>query len=218
MGKYNDHKKLEGKHAYIGCSQYAWENRTDEQLISMYYSRYASEIGTACHKFAQDCINNKIKLRKTDDHMLEYFIQVVYPLLSGVYIPRGAYDCKQLIETIALFVNDSIGFRMDSEVILAYDETYAFGTTDAFKCDESTKTIFVNDLKTGKHEAKMTQLILYAAEYCLEYNKNPKEYKFELRIYQGGQIIEYFPLAAEIEEHMKLIVHATNVLRNNIER
>lgn len=218
MGKYNDHRKLEGKHAYLGCSQSSWESRTDEQLISMYYSRYASEIGTAVHSFAQDCINQKMKLRRTDDHMIDYYLTVVWPLNSGTFIPKGAYDSKALIDTIALFVNDAIGFRMDSEVILAYDEIYSFGTSDAFSCDEKTKTIRVHDLKTGSHPVKMTQLLLYAAQYCLEYRKNPKEYKFELRIYQNGEIIEYFPMAAEVEEHMQHIVYAVNVLKNNIER
>lgn len=218
MARYNDHRKLEGKHAYIGCSQSSWESRNDEQLVSMYYSKFASEIGTAIHELAQDCINNKIKLRKTDDHLIDYQLQVYWFKKTGIRIPKGAYDSRMLIETVALFVNDALGFRMDSEVILAYDETYAFGTSDAFICDERTKTIRVHDLKTGIHPVKMTQLLLYAAQYCLEYKKNPKDYKFELRVYQGGEIIEYFPMAAEVEEHMQKIVYATTVLHNSVER
>lgn len=218
MGKYNDHRKLEGKHAYIGCSQSSWENRNDEQLVQMYYSKFAADIGTAIHSFAQDCINQKMKLRKTDDHMIDYYLQVIWPMKTGTFIPKGAYDSKMLIETVSLFVNDAIGFRLDSEVILAYDEIYAFGTSDAFSCDERTKTIRVSDLKTGVHPVKMTQLLLYAAQYCLEYRKNPKDYKFELRIYQNGEIIEYFPMGEEVEEHMKHIVYAVDILRNNVER
>ena len=218
MGKYNDHRKLEGKHAYIGCSQSAWENRTEDQLVQMYYSKFAADIGTAMHSFAQHCINLKMKLRKTDDHMIDYYLQYIYPMQTGVIIPRGAYDSKELIETVMLFVNDAIGFRLDSEVILAYDEVYAFGTSDAFGCDEKTKTIRVSDLKTGIHPVKMTQLLLYSAQYCLEYKKNPKEYKFELRIYQGGEIIEYFPMGEEVEEHMKRIVIAVDILRSRVER
>lgn len=216
MGRYNDHRKLEGKHAYLGCSQSSWENRSDEQLVQMYYSKFAADIGTACHKFAQDCINQKMKLRKTDDHLIDYYIQVVWPMFSGTLIPKGAYDSKMLIETISLFVNDAIGFRMDSEVILAYDETYAFGTSDAFSCDEKEKIIRVSDLKTGTHPVKMTQLLLYAAQYCLEYHKNPKEYSYELRVYQNSEIIEYFPMASEVEEHMQHIVYATKVLRTKV--
>lgn len=218
MSKYNDHRKLEGKHAYIGCSQYSWENRTDEQLVKMYYSKFASDIGTAIHQFASECIKRKIKLRDTDEHMIEYFIQVIWVQLTGVRIPIQAYDSKKLIKTVSLFVNDAIDYHMDSEVILAYDEKYAFGTSDAFQCDEYNKTIRVHDLKTGIHPVKMTQLILYAAEYCLEYDKNPKDYKFETRIYQGDDIIEYFPDSKEVEEHMRKIVHAVNVLNNAVER
>lgn len=218
MAKYNDHRKLEGKHAYLGCSQSSWRNRNDEQLISMYYNKFASEIGTAIHKLAQDCINQKLKLRKTDDHLVDYYLQVIWPLLSGVKIPKGAYDSKMLIETLSIFVNDAIGFRMDSEVILAYNEDFAFGTSDAFMCDEKTKTIRIHDLKTGTHPVKMDQLLLYAANYCLEYNKNPRDYKFELRIYQCSDVIEYMPDATEVESFMQDIIRATKILLNNVER
>lgn len=218
MGKYNDHKKLEGKHAYLGCSQSSWRNRTDEQLVAMYYSKYASEIGTAIHKLAQDCINQKLKLRKTDDHLVEYFLQVIWPLMGGSRIPKGAYDSKMLTETLSIFVNDALGFRMDSEVILAYNEDYAFGTSDAFMCDDVKKIIRIHDLKTGMHPVKMDQLLLYAANYCLEYKKNPKDYHFELRIYQGATVYEHFPLGEEVAEYMEVIVHATKVLLQNVER
>lgn len=218
MAKYNDHRKLEGKHAYLGCSQSAWRNRNPEQLVSMYFNKFASEIGTAIHKLAQDCINQKIKLRKTDDHLVDYFLQVIWPLLGGSRIPKEAYDSKMLTETLSIFVNDALGFRMDSEVILAYNEDFAFGTADAFMCDEKTKTIRVHDLKTGMHPVKMDQLLLYCANFCLEYNKNPRDYKFELRIYQGATVIEYFPEADEVEQYMHDIVDATKILLQNVER
>jgi len=215
---FNDHRKLEGKHAYLGCSQSAWENRTDEQLVQMYYSKFATDIGTAIHEFAQYCINMKMKLRKTDDHMIDFYLQVVWPMKTGTTIPIGSYDSKSLIETVSLFVNDALGYRLKSEVILSYDDTYAFGTSDALGIDEKNKIIRVHDLKTGVHPVKMTQLLLYAAYLCLEYKLKPREYSFELRVYQSGEIVEYFPTANEIEDHMRKISHATDILVNNIER
>lgn len=211
MGHYNDHRRLEGKHAYLGCSQSHWKNRSDEQLVNMYYSKFSTEIGTAMHALAQFCIVNKIKLNVNQTALIEVE-------LTRLGIPRAAYDTQFLLETLVLFVNDAIGFRMDSEVILAYDEKYAFGTADAFRCDESKKEIRISDMKTGKHEANMEQLLLYAAQFCLEYNKKPNNYTFILRIYQFGEIVEYLPQAKEVEERMKSIVHATQVLTNNVER
>ena len=221
MNKYNDHKNLEGKHADCGCSQSTWMNRDDEQLVKMYYSRYASEVGTAIHALAKYCIDNRIKLRKTDDHVIDIWLRVVWPNLEkegGSFIPIGAYDSKELIDTLSLFVNDAIGYRLDSEVVLSYDDLYTFGTADAISCNEKTKEIIVHDLKTGDHPVKMTQLMLYAAYYCLEYNKNPHEYKFTTRVYQKGQIIEYNPTSDEIKEHMQVAVHATDTLRKYVER
>lgn len=218
MGKYNDHRRLEGKHAYLGCSQYTWENRSEEQLVKMYYSKFAADIGTALHAFAHDCIIRKIKINENDYHMLDYYLQVIYPAQTGILIPKGAYNSKDLIITVSLFVNDMIGFRMDSEVVLCYDEEFAFGTTDGIRCDDKEKVIRIGDLKSGVNPAKMTQLLLYDAYFCLEYKKNPKEYKHELRIYQSGEIVEYFPMGEEVEEHMKKIVQATDILRNKVER
>lgn len=218
MFKYNDHRRLEGKHAYLGCSQSAWENRTDEQLIKMYYSKFAADIGTAVHEFASYCIKNKIKLRKTDDHMIDFYLKITWPMQSGVIIPVGAYDSKALIENVYSFVNEAIQYGLDSEVILSYNDIYAFGTSDALGVDEKLKIIRIHDLKTGDHPVKMTQLLLYAAYLCLEYGKNPKDYKFELRVYQGGEIIEYFPQPEEVQEHMKKIYHAVEVLEQYVER
>ena len=218
MGKYNDHRRLEGKHSYLSCSQPSWENRNEEQLIKMYYSKFATDIGTAVHAFAHDCIIRKLKVNENDYHMIDYYLQVIYPLQTGVIIPKGAYDSVTLMKTVSLFVNDMIGFRMDSEIVLCYDEEFAFGTTDGIRCDDKEKIIRIGDLKSGVNPAKMVQLLLYDAYYCLEYKKNPKEYKHELRIYQNGNIIEYFPMGEEVEEHMKNIVTATEILRTKTER
>ena len=84
--------------------------------------------------------------------------------------------------TINAYVNDSIGFRMTPEQILAYSE-FSFGTADALGFRD--KFLRIHDLKTGVSRASMKQLYVYAALFCLEYNFKPGEIGFEFRIYQN---------------------------------
>ena len=82
-------------------------------------------------------------------------------------------------KTIYAYVNDAIGFKMDTEVVLYYSDRF-FGTADSI----SFKNGFlrIHDLKTGKTPVHMEQLEVYAALFCLEYKVKPSEIEMELRI------------------------------------
>lgn len=113
-------------------------------------------------------------------------------------------------KTLNAYVNDAIGFKMSTEVVLFYSERF-YGTADAI----SFKNMFlrIHDLKTGKRPAKMEQLLVYAALFCLEYRIDPKDLKgCELRIYQNDNIEYCNPEPEEIQEVMDTIVHLDNVL------
>ena len=82
-------------------------------------------------------------------------------------------------KTIYAYVNDAIGFKMDTEVVLFYSERF-FGTADAI-CFRNGK-LRIHDLKTGKGgkiEDHMEQLEVYAALFCLEYKVKPGESDME---------------------------------------
>lgn len=115
-------------------------------------------------------------------------------------------------KTIYAYVNDAIGFRMDTEVLLYYSN-YFFGTADAicFRKD----ILRIHDLKTGRTPVHMEQLLIYAALFCLEYKKKPTEIKVELRIYQSNEVIVHNPEAEEIIEVMDKIVHLNNLLEQH---
>ena len=81
------------------------------------------------------------------------------------------------------FVNDSIGFMMESELVLYYSDN-AFGTADAISFRDNLLRIF--DLKTGVTKASFKQLDVYVALFCLEYGVNPHDIDIETRIYQGN--------------------------------
>jgi len=98
-------------------------------------------------------------------------------------------------KTLNMFVNDAIGFKMNSEQILLYSPN-CFGTADAISFRGNV--LRISDLKTGTTPAHMEQLLVYAALFCLEYRQKPGKIKFECRIYQNNKIIFYEPTAEEI--------------------
>lgn len=107
-------------------------------------------------------------------------------------------------KTLNLFVNDAIGYRMQSEQVLFYSNN-CFGTADAISFKEKTKKLRIHDLKTGSTPASMNQLMIYAALFCLEYSKDPHDISIELRIYQNDEITEYEPEVTEILQIMQKI-------------
>ena len=112
-------------------------------------------------------------------------------------------------KTIYAYVNDAIGFKMDTEVVLYYSDRF-FRTADAI-CFRNGM-LRIHDLKTGKTPVHMDQLMIYAALFCLEYKMKPGEIKMELRIYQNDEIIYHNPTAEDILPIMDKIVHIDKML------
>ena len=118
-------------------------------------------------------------------------------------------------KTIYAYVNDAIGYKMSTEVVLYYSDRF-FGTADAisFRVDHKTgrDTLRIHDLKTGVVPAHIEQLMIYAALFCLEYKIKPGEIDIELRIYQSDEILYYNPTAEEILPIMDKIMTFDKVI------
>lgn len=113
-------------------------------------------------------------------------------------------------KTIYAYVNDAIGFKMDTEVVLFYSERF-FGTADAISFRDGV--LRIHDLKTGKTAVHMEQLEVYAALFFLEYRIKPSEVKeIELRIYQSDEILYHRPTYEEITPIMDKIIHLDKLL------
>lgn len=112
-------------------------------------------------------------------------------------------------KTIYAYVNDAIGFRMSTEVVLYYSERF-FGTADAISFRDGF--LRIHDLKTGKTAVHMEQLEIYAALFCLEYKIKPGDIEMELRIYQNDEVLYHRPTAEDILPIMDKIVHLNKIL------
>lgn len=95
---------------------------------------------------------------------------------------------SDLVGTVGLYINDAIKYRMICEQVLFYSEN-CFGTADtiAFRYNK----LRIHDLKTGVVKGSVHQLEVYAALFCLEYDKDPFSIKIELRIYQADEVVVY---------------------------
>lgn len=112
-------------------------------------------------------------------------------------------------KTLCAYVNDAIGFKMSTEVVLYYSDRF-FGTADAICFRDGF--LRIHDLKTGKGKVHMQQLMIYAALFCLEYKIRPGEIDMELRIYQNDEIVGFNPTAEDILPIMDYIVHIDKIL------
>jgi hypothetical protein len=95
---------------------------------------------------------------------------------------------SDFVGTVGLYINDAIKYRMTCEQVLYYSEN-CFGTADTI-CFRNNK-LRIHDLKTGVYPGSVHQLEVYAALFCLEYDKSPFDIKIELRIYQDNEVAVY---------------------------
>ena len=112
-------------------------------------------------------------------------------------------------KTLYAYVNDAIGFKMDTEVVLFYSERF-FGTADTISFRNNF--LRIHDLKTGRHAATIEQLEVYAALFCLEYRVKPHDIDMELRIYQNDEVLYHMPEPEDIQDIMNKIVHLDKLL------
>lgn len=117
-------------------------------------------------------------------------------ILLGQKLPRSN-------KTLNMYVNDAIGYKMTPEQILYFSEN-CFGTADTISFKNNL--LRIHDYKSGETPASMSQLEIYMALFCLEYNKKPNKIDSELRIYQSDQVFIHNPSPDDIFHIMDKIV------------
>jgi hypothetical protein len=121
-------------------------------------------------------------------------------------------------KTLYAYVNDAIGFKMSTEVVLFYTDRF-FGTADAISFRNNPKSgryiLRIHDLKTGvvgEPDKHFEQLKVYAALFCLEYKQKPSDIDISLVVYKKDEVASCEPDADEIQFIMNKIVHLDKLL------
>lgn len=157
-------------------------------------------------------------LRYNDDKAMEVYLNKK-AAEQGSKLHQWAKDTIDLgikqprsQKTLYAYVNDAIGFKMDTEVVLYYSDRF-FGTADAISFRDNF--LRIHDLKTGKTgkiEDHMEQLEVYAALFCLEYRIKPGDIDMELRVYKNDQVLVHNPTAEDIVPVMDKIIHLNKLI------
>lgn len=192
--QWNNHFRLRDQHSFLSPSSHQWLRYDQEKLTKIFLNKKLAAIGTERHAFAAKAIELGIKL----------------------------YQDPKAPDTLSMYVNDCIDEKMESEVILCYNE-FAFGTADAIYFDETTGKLKIFDLKTGSMPVVKTddqgfyileQCEIYAALFCLEYRIDPAILDIDLRIYQNNEMFPEIPTADRIYEIMNIIIHDCDILKS----
>lgn len=206
---FNDHKDLKGSHALFSPSQYSWINYDEEKVIDKIRSQYRSSIGSEIHEYSADEItlfHKKSNIRAISQEIESYIYEKYKndaPNYGLTLIKHLGYIQKEVFETVKYYVNDGIAYKMNVEQPLAYSERI-YGTADSIIFRDGL--LRIHDLKTGFHEAKMEQLMVYSAIFCLEYAIKPSDIQMELRIYQWDGITIHNPTVEDILPIMDKII------------
>lgn len=135
---------------------------------------------------------------------------------KGTILHEFAAQCIRLGQklpksqkTLNMYVNDAIGYKMVPEQILYYSEN-CFGTADTISFRKNF--LRIHDYKSGVTPAKMEQLLIYTALFCLEYDIKPGEIEIELRIYQNDEVKYHNPTADEILPIMDKIIRFDKII------
>ena len=157
-------------------------------------------------------------LRYDDDKAMEVYLNKKASVM-GTRLHAWAKDTIDLRikqprskKTLYAYVNDAIGFKMDTEVVLFYSERF-FGTADAISFRDNF--LRIHDLKTGKSgkiEDHVEQLEIYAALFCLEYRIKPGDIQMELRKHKNDEVLVHNPTAEDILPIMDKIIHLDKLL------
>lgn len=208
------------QHAPFAPSQPSWLGYSDEQVIEAYKSRHRAEIGTEIHEWASIQVNLSSKasgIREVEKGVKTHiYTKYIMPYEDTDYgwelIKHIRYIPKESFLSTKDFINDSIGFRMDSEKRLYLSDNF-FGTSDAAMYYPNENLLRIMDLKTGSRPAKMTQVYIYAALYCYSNNLNPLTTNFETRIYQNAEIRIEQPTGENINDILKNILHKNELIK-----
>lgn len=69
---FNQHSRLEGKHAFLSPSQHSWTNYDEIKLRNRYFASNAARRGSELHELAARCITLGVHLSRSEGFLAAY--------------------------------------------------------------------------------------------------------------------------------------------------
>lgn len=180
---FDKYSALEGKHAFLGASQYHWINYDEDKLVNVYSNYLARQKGTALHDFAAQCITLGQKLPKSKKTLNMYVNDAIGYKMTPEQILFYSENC--------FGTADAISFR--SGKLRIHD----------------LKTGVV----PAHIEQLMIYAALFCLQYGDRYNFKPSDIGMELRIYQSDEVLYHEPTAEDIVPIMDKIITFDKVIK-----
>lgn len=98
---FNKYSALEGKHAFLGASQYHWLNYDEDKLVNVYSNFLARQKGTVLHNFAAQCITLGQKLPKSKKSLNMYVNDAIGYKMTPEQILYYSDNCFGTADTIS---------------------------------------------------------------------------------------------------------------------
>lgn len=70
--RFNNHWKVEGKHAFLGASKYHWIRYDLDKMRRIWENKFKSEEGTRKHALAAFCIRERVRLEDNGSTLSTY--------------------------------------------------------------------------------------------------------------------------------------------------
>lgn len=90
---FNDHRELEGMHAFLSPSTFSWVNYTDEKLEYRYRTHKEAARGTRLHEFAKEAILLGQKLPRSNKTLNKYINDAIGYRMTPEQILFYSYNC-----------------------------------------------------------------------------------------------------------------------------
>jgi hypothetical protein len=215
--KWENYSRLKGKHSALSPSSCYWIFDDENDFEKRYCNSFSTTIGTLLHDQACKYIQNGPKIgfrmsKKSKNDVLINLLDAGVPFGVMDYI-----DFDGMYDNMTRYVNDAIGYEMDPEVCLYFSEN-CFGHADAISYNEVKGMLRIHDLKTGAHPCDVRQLMIYAADFCLEQQISPYDISFELRIYQNNDFKQWNPSSDDINVIMNALKRNSKIILNKMKR
>lgn len=212
---WNEYSKLRGTHSTFSPSQTSYVGIAEKgDALQRKVNKFRAAVGTEIHNWVFIRIKRMHKVSSVKeifydiDEMIfkEYFKEDTDMITDyGEKLLKCLRQVpSEVFETVKLYVNDAIGFKMTPEEVVYYSDDI-YGCSDAISF--SSNFLRIHDLKTGSsNQDHIEQLLNYAALFCLQHKLDPKKIQSQLRVYKNGEAIIYDPNPDDIQIVMDSIV------------